>query len=140
MNIFRNIGDTVLSVQARENAPESLSLTELWDMELPSAKLCTLLKFLPNLSHLYTRTVWLSELSHFPPSLTHLTADFDFVHNDYQLFNFLEHSGSSLRKLILIDQVSMVFSLENVLIIFTFLSNPIQEHLVLMHVVILKSF
>ncbi|XP_014270322.1 uncharacterized protein [Halyomorpha halys] len=102
---YRNIGDAVLSVQNRESAPAHLQLTELWDTQLPPDKLAKICKFLPKLNSLYTRASWLPQTPGILPPLTNLTADFDFGFYAPVLFPYLHHSGHSLRRLILIDQV-----------------------------------
>ncbi|XP_014245865.1 uncharacterized protein LOC106664554 [Cimex lectularius] len=101
----RNIGDAILMVQSLDNAPEYLELTELWDTQLPLDKLTKLAKYLPKLSILYTRAACLPKVPPFLPPLKSLTADFDFVHYGPQLFEFLEFNGSSITRLVLIDQV-----------------------------------
>ncbi|KAK9503599.1 hypothetical protein O3M35_010127 [Rhynocoris fuscipes] len=102
---FRNIGDAVLSVQSRENAPESLALTELWDTQLPYEKLSKIAQYLPKLTTLYTRAACLLPEPNIVPPLTNLTADFDFVQYGPQFFRFLSCNGASIRRLVLIDQV-----------------------------------
>ncbi|XP_073986169.1 uncharacterized protein [Rhodnius prolixus] len=110
---FRNIGDAVISVQSRENAPESLSLTELWDTQLPFEKLTKISRYLPRLTTLYTRAACLLPEPNIVPALTNLTADFDFVQYGPQFYRFLSFNGSTVRRLVLIDQVYSL-DLENI--------------------------
>uniref|UniRef100_T1HI11 Uncharacterized protein n=1 Tax=Rhodnius prolixus TaxID=13249 RepID=T1HI11_RHOPR len=111
--LLMNIGDAVISVQSRENAPESLSLTELWDTQLPFEKLTKISRYLPRLTTLYTRAACLLPEPNIVPALTNLTADFDFVQYGPQFYRFLSFNGSTVRRLVLIDQVYSL-DLENI--------------------------
>lgn len=84
-------------------------MTELWDTQLPFEKLTKISRYLPRLTTLYTRAACLLPEPNIVPALTNLTADFDFVQYGPQFYRFLSFNGSTVRRLVLIDQVNVQF-------------------------------
>lgn len=110
---YRNVGDAIVNLALERTLV--LSLTDLWDTSMPPEKAALLCRSVPQLSSLYTRGSWLCSLTAFK-NLTSLTVDFDFVDFSYSLEEYLVQAGSTLKKLVLVDQnhpISLVMLAEN---------------------------
>lgn len=82
-----------------------MNFTELYDTHLTDAKLEQLALVIPDLTAVYTRSIYVQPLLSRFHKLNDITIDFDYQPYEDYFYRFLTSSGGQLKRISLIDKV-----------------------------------